>query len=559
MWVVISSPPAEMARMQGFLLRQSFLRDRQSEALLQPFAMLRGLREDYVLQVFRRARGRSSFSPWSFPVPALCSLTIVSAIFPERCYFGTTYGCSNEAHIWVTDGCNAWFRRGGSQGACISDAGQAVKRSEWSYDKVMSRQFVECFLPEVPEPTGRQVMEICAADQDSLDLELVEDDHWRSPRIPVGQHQAMLSVRLPFDAVLEVSTYSAQLRNSGWASAVLQLDGECRAWNVVPFLGFHISFEIWNASTRGRERLLLAKSRMPQFASFMPMAWSGADLRVRSSMVHKEGILGMYDVMDPGSHWGNGSRIWQEAGRLQPGRSLETALRRADGLAALILALRLAVAWMLQEKVPAALLAAVYSAVQLADGPLRDDAVQLLEDTMKEPGDTAGPVQVLHGAFPRLVFSYWAPKGQPPKNTLTMHDKRLAPPPQWEPTGLKIPAPEAVSVFIHSNFGQTTDSDGALQFWRAAVGQYPALADCSVEHCGKLPQERFVFCPEQVERLLLLWMEWRRRLRRAGLRKVGEADGGATTVPSVYEYLDVAELLQSSRGSSGLACGHESL
>ncbi|CAJ1451997.1 unnamed protein product, partial [Effrenium voratum] len=345
---------------------------------------------------------RSSFSPWSFPVPALCSLTIVSAIFPERCYFGTTYGCSNEAHIWVTDGCNAWFRRGGSQGACISDAGQAVKRSEWSYDKVMSRQFVECFLPEVPEPTGRQVMEICAADQDSLDLELVEDDHWRSPRIPVGQHQAMLSVRLPFDAVLEVSTYSAQLRNSGWASAVLQLDGECRAWNVVPFLGFHISFD---ASTRGRERLLLAKSRMPQFASFMPMAWSGADLRVRSSMVHKEGILGMYDVMDPGSHWGNGSRIWQEAGRLQPGRSLETALRRADGLAALILALRLAVAWMLQEKVPAALLAAVYSAVQLADGPLRDDAVQLLEDTMKEPGDTAGPVQVLHGAFPRLVFS----------------------------------------------------------------------------------------------------------------------------------------------------------
>ena len=59
------------------------------------------------------------------------------------------------------------------------------------------------------------------------------------------------------------------------------------------------------------------------------------------------------------------------------------------------------------------MLAAVYSAVQLADGPLRDDAVQLLEDTMKEPGDStpkgSKAFRVLFHAPPRSSSSALSP------------------------------------------------------------------------------------------------------------------------------------------------------
>lgn len=42
-----------------------------------------------------------------------------------------------------------------------------------------------------------------------------------------------------------------------------------------------------------------------------------------------------------------------------------------------------------------------------------------------------------------------------------MHDNRLAPPPQWEPTNLEIPAPEAGGLrFAEVPFLLTVESDG---------------------------------------------------------------------------------------------------
>ena len=45
--------------------------------------------------------------------------------------------CSDEEYIWVNDACYGWFRRGQSQGACISDAG-SVQRSRWAYNEAVN-------------------------------------------------------------------------------------------------------------------------------------------------------------------------------------------------------------------------------------------------------------------------------------------------------------------------------------------------------------------------------------------------------------------------------------
>jgi hypothetical protein len=43
--------------------------------------------------------------------------------------------CSDDEYIWVSEYCLGWFRRGKSQGACLSDAGPTVQRSAWAYDE----------------------------------------------------------------------------------------------------------------------------------------------------------------------------------------------------------------------------------------------------------------------------------------------------------------------------------------------------------------------------------------------------------------------------------------
>ncbi|CAK9049473.1 unnamed protein product [Durusdinium trenchii] len=153
--LIVTSPFPVLAKLQQLLAKHSFVRDRQTEDLLQPYAMIRGLREDQLLQVYRRDTGRFSAS-FAFPPPFPCTLTLESEVFEGRCILGITMGCSDEEYIWVNDACYGWFRRGQSQGACISDAG-SVQRSRWAYNEVKSQQFVECYLPEVRETLEENV------------------------------------------------------------------------------------------------------------------------------------------------------------------------------------------------------------------------------------------------------------------------------------------------------------------------------------------------------------------------------------------------------------------
>ena len=51
--------------------------------------------------------------------------------------------CLDDEYIWVTEYCLGWFRRGKSQGACLSDAGPTVQRSAWAYDEAR-RVKAEC-------------------------------------------------------------------------------------------------------------------------------------------------------------------------------------------------------------------------------------------------------------------------------------------------------------------------------------------------------------------------------------------------------------------------------
>lgn len=100
-----------------------FVRDLDTEAWLRPFYVV----HSEEIQLFRR---RSL----QFKVPQLCDLALVEDLStPEpRCSLAT-YGCVDDQHIWVNDGCNGWFSRGGFEVGCFSFAGESAARSRWTY------------------------------------------------------------------------------------------------------------------------------------------------------------------------------------------------------------------------------------------------------------------------------------------------------------------------------------------------------------------------------------------------------------------------------------------
>eukprot|EP00435_Cladocopium_sp_Y103_P061583 s227_g23.t1 len=427
--VIVTSPPRVLAKLQRLLYKSSFVRDSQSEKLLQPYALLRGLRQGQELQVYRRSGKR--FHPWSFPTPLACTLELESEIHEGSCVMGITMGCSDDEYIWVSEYCLGWFRRGKSQGACLSDAGPTVQRSGWAYDEVKSRQVVECYLPEIPDPEAadqldEETMMFC---EDSLMQEPLplyfQEGAWHTAEM-LCQHM-VLSVRLAFDAVVEINGYSQMLKGSGWPTRIALRAGQCYAWNVAPLWGVVMSFDIWKTSTsEGMAKLQemrtaeVRKSK-PGPPSGLPLAWVIADLQVRAASNNSGsfGILGLYDYVDPASAWGNGSRFWRAAGNVtetgeggslvNPGGSFQDV----DGLASLLLAVRLAAAKVLSEEVPDLMLRAAHDALAMSNGPFKDYAHQLLLSLgtgeiaeMDGASDIEPPARVVHtDDGPRLRFS----------------------------------------------------------------------------------------------------------------------------------------------------------
>eukprot|EP00913_Durusdinium_trenchii_P029686 g27824.t1 len=334
--LIVTSPFPVLAKLQQLLAKHSFVRDRSTEDLLQPYAMIRGLREDQLLQVYRRDTGRFSAS-FAFPPPFPCTLTLESEVFEGRCILGITMGCSDEEYIWVNDACYGWFRRGQSQGACISDAG-SVQRSRWAYNEVKSQQFVECYLPEenvrTLGPDASEVMHFCKDTyaQDPLPLHF-SDGAWHTEEF-VCEH-VMMAIQLPFDAIVEVSGYSELLRGSGWPNTFVQRAGECKSWNLIPLFGLAFSFDVWKIST-------------------------------------PEGFKKLEEVR----RRDNRSRIWQDAGGELDNHA--ESLQRVDGQAALLLVLRITVAKMLRQKVPATMLNAAESLISMSAGAMMNYARQLL-------------------------------------------------------------------------------------------------------------------------------------------------------------------------------------
>ncbi|CAK9068736.1 unnamed protein product, partial [Durusdinium trenchii] len=421
--LIVTSPFPVLAKLQQLLAKHSFVRDRQTEDLLQPYAMIRGLREDQLLQVYRRDTGRFSAS-FAFPPPFPCTLTLESEVFEGRCILGITMGCSDEEYIWVNDACYGWFRRGQSQGACISDAG-SVQRSRWAYNEVKSQQFVECYLPEVREtleenvrtlgPDASEVMHFCKDTyaQDPLPLHF-SDGAWHTEEF-VCEH-VMMAIQLPFDAIVEVSGYSELLRGSGWPNTFVQRAGECKSWNLIPLFGLAFSFDVWKISTPEGFKKLEEVRRTGGRESLgnrgrLPLPWLVADLQVRASSntSGSAGILGLYDYLDAASHWSNRSRIWQDAGGELDNHA--ESLQRVDGQAALLLVLRITVAKMLRQKVPATMLNAAESLISMSAGAMMNYARQLLTqdasiDNITLAEGENSPVEVRDTAEgPRLHFS----------------------------------------------------------------------------------------------------------------------------------------------------------
>jgi len=128
--LIITSPSPVLAKMQRLLSKHSFFRDRQTESLLQPWTLLRGLRENQPLQVYRR--GSRLVSPWAFPAPISCTLTLESEIYEGSCVRGITMGCSDAEHIWVSDSCHGnlgiqcfCFQKKLPKGELVSGTGDA--------------------------------------------------------------------------------------------------------------------------------------------------------------------------------------------------------------------------------------------------------------------------------------------------------------------------------------------------------------------------------------------------------------------------------------------------
>ncbi|CAE7867049.1 unnamed protein product [Symbiodinium necroappetens] len=388
--VVISEPEHLARELDVLLASKGFFRDRHVEDLLLPWAALRGVHEVFSIRVFRRAKMHSRRQTgFLFAKPTDCSLALRFAAQASRCRLGLTFGCSNSEYIWVADGCSGWFARGGRQAGCLSNVENRTG-SNWSYGAVKAWQFVECYLPEAPpaapEPTtlsdeaeglGIELMEtrfleLCEFDEDftnhhqvKVPLQRLGPGHWESEDIFIGQYP-MLQVRLPFDAVVDVSDMQKPTwRARGWHGPVWQQAGRCVAWNLLPFLFYIIRFEIWDASSaEGLARLRSGNSNRTMRASGAPaptqtddfaLAWEVTDGLVRAIDVRKGGILEVYDHLDPASQWGAGhGGIWRSAGlasKLFRGRA-DAELKLVDDFAYLLLVVRMSTAYLLGEHVP---------------------------------------------------------------------------------------------------------------------------------------------------------------------------------------------------------------
>lgn len=221
--------------------------------------------------------------------------------------------------------------------------------------------------------------------QVKVPLQRLGPGHWESEDIFIGQYP-MLQVRLPFDAVVDVSDMQKPTwRARGWHGPVWQQAGRCVAWNLLPFLFYIIRFEIWDASSgEGLARLTSGNSNRTVRASGAPaptqtddfaLAWEVTDGLVRAIDVRKGGILEVYDHLDPASQWGAGyGGIWRSAGlasKLFRGRA-DAELKLVDDFAYLLLVVRMSTAYLLGEHVPQSMVdAALVCMTRYQQGPTK--------------------------------------------------------------------------------------------------------------------------------------------------------------------------------------------
>ncbi|CAK0807463.1 unnamed protein product [Prorocentrum cordatum] len=134
-----------------------------------------------------------------------------------RCVFGLSYGCVDGAHVWVSDGCDGWFRRGGApEAACLSDAGPGARRSRWSYEPEQW-QYVECFLPESAEystgPLAAHSLQSCGSRRDAQAKETQQNRASLSERDGGAASSTALGAEDPVQTRLE--TLRGTLRSPG--------------------------------------------------------------------------------------------------------------------------------------------------------------------------------------------------------------------------------------------------------------------------------------------------------------------------------------------------------